>query len=854
MKKNILGKVLSSFLFLLLASTILISINIQNVQGQLAAQQPISGPLPSGVTVDNTLDTKAFISFRPNPVGLNQPFLVNIWTSPSIHVDRFQPNYQVTITKPDGTKDIIKKDSYCADCSTWFEYIADQVGTWKIKFDFLGTYYPAGNYSKGYIYANSTGSPLGSAYYKPSSTEEETLIVQDQQVASWPISPLPTGYWTRPISPEYREWWTIAGNFPWFGPGGGPTWDQLYPNTSTYRMGISREPLARFAPWVQAPNSAHVVWERQNNFAGIVGGDNGQQTLEGSAGYPSIILFGRAYQAVSKVNPNSSASATYWQCYDIRTGAMFWERPLYPGETAPTLIEYTTSSSEVPGSGTNPTQPLLLSIGSNYLRKYNAWTGALSGNFSIAPLTNAKYYMNGYVLSVQDLGSAAGANRYRLINWTTIGSATTLSSRIANNITWPWADLGNTQDFGTGIAVYAARPEAGNAFTGTELRAASLLTGKELWNFTTPKIETSSGAVLVEGGKLAMGVLEDRQWVCWDAATGKQLWTSDPTTYPWGDFWSYSSESAYGMIYSGTYEALYAFNWTDGKIVWKFEALANPYETPYTDINGSTVYSWHSSLYVADGKIFTYNSEHTPNQPIARGWKWFAINATTGAEIWNFPGSGVDSRIFQGAMADGYLAIDDHYTGTMFVIGKGMSSTTITAPDIVSPQGSSIVLKGTVLDLSPAQVGTPCVSKDSMSTWMAYLHKQWPIDGFTHNETITGIPISIDATDPNGNPIHIADVTTDGYSGTFGYTWQPDIAGQYKVTATFMGDDSYGSSFATTYASIGAPAATPTVTSSANQIDVTTPIATYVIAGVIAIIIAVAIVGALIMLAIRRKP
>ena len=55
------------------------------------------------------------------------------------------------------------------------------------------------------------------------------------------------------------------------------------------------------------------------------------------------------------------------------------------------------------------------------------------------------------------------------------------------------------------------------------------------------------------------------------------------------------------------------------------------------------------------------------------------------------------------------------------------------------------------------------------------------------------------AVDPNGNYIHIADVTSDGYSGTFGYTWEPETAGQYTVTATFLGDDSYGSSFATTY-------------------------------------------------------
>ena len=80
---------------------------------------------------------------------------------------------------------------------------------------------------------------------------------------------------------------------------------------------------------------------------------------------------------------------------------------------------------------------------------------------------------------------------------------------------------------------------------------------------------------------------------------------------------------------------------------------------------------------------------------------------------------------------------------------------------------------------------------------MAYLHKGMTIAGIWGNETITGVPVSIDAVDSNGNNIHIADVTTDGYSGAFGYTWKPEITGQYTITATFMGDESYGSSFDT---------------------------------------------------------
>jgi len=185
----------------------------------------------------------------------------------------------------------------------------------------------------------------------------------------------------------------------------------------------------------------------------------------------------------------------------------------------------------------------------------------------------------------------------------------------------------------------------------------------------------------------------------------------------------------------------------------------------------------------------------------------------------------------------------------MFVIGKGKSATTVTAPDVVVPKGNGIMIKGTVFDTSPAQPGTQCVSKESMSTWMAYLHDQWPIDGFWHNETITGVPVSLDATDPNGNSIHIGDVITDGYSGTFGFTWHPEISGQYTVMATFMGDDSYGSSFATTYATISeAAVVTPTPTQTPIIMP---PYEMYTVGTGIAVIIAVAIIGLLLL---RKRP
>jgi len=132
---------------------------------------------------------------------------------------------------------------------------------------------------------------------------------------------------------------------------------------------------------------------------------------------------------------------------------------------------------------------------------------------------------------------------------------------------------------------------------------------------------------------------------------------------------------------------------------------------------------------------------------------------------------------------------------------------------------------------------------------MEYLHMQQPVAGLWGNASIIGVPVSIDAIDPNGNSVHIATVTSDGYSGTFSYTWTPTIAGDYMITATFMDDDSYGSSFATAYASFVEAPAVSTPTPAQTTLDTINN--TTFIAGIIAVIIAVALAT---MLILRKRP
>jgi hypothetical protein len=292
-----------------------------------------------------------------------------------------------------------------------------------------------------------------------------------------------------------------------------------------------------------------------------------------------------------------------------------------------------------------------------------------------------------------------------------------------------------------------------------------------------------------------------------DIRTGEIRWTSPKMDEPWdaNGFGAYDTTSAYGMFYRAAYTGIYAFDWDTGDIVWKYEApTITPFETPYITPDGTTVYSFNGEIYCADGKIYSVNTEHTPTQPYTRGWQLHCIDAITG--------EGIFKTIMGGgrmtAIADGYLAVSESYTGTLYVLGKGKSETSVSGPDVAVPKGTAMTIKGSVLDLSPAQPGTPCVSKASMATQMEYLHKQMPIGGLWGNETITGVPVSLTAIGEDGSYVDIGVVTTEGYDGTFGVAWTPTEEGTYKIIASFGGDESYGSSSATTWVTVGPASAT----------------------------------------------
>jgi hypothetical protein len=540
---------------------------------------------------------------------------------------------------------------------------------------------------------------------------------------------------------------------------------------------------------------------------------------------------------------------TVWECYDLRTGQVYWD---IQGVTAPTNLLYEPPASspdeQMVASGSYSVS--LVAISGGRLYKYNPYTGAASLNISLPSyISSGTIFNNDRVLTVQTINATAG--NYRLINWTMTGSSTNFTTRIGTNITWPGSSLGTIWDYDAGLT-YTASPnapdgEAGGTWAlGHYHQAVDLYTGRVLWtdNYTKTDENSQGQSRLADRGKLALSC-QGRYIIAWDGRTGKELWKSDLTEYPWGNWRGYGTPASYdfneskGAIIATTYAGVYAFDWDTGKILWHYYAPEPPFESPY---GGEPFFT---TVRIADGKVYAYAGEHTTSQPITRGWHLHCINITTGELLWKITGP-----MTPGAVADGYLTASNPYDGYMYVFGKGKSDTTVTATPAVIAKGATALIQGTVLDQSPAQAGTPCVSAASMETQMEYLHMQHPQDGLYHNETVTGVPVLLMAFDSNNNYITIGTTTSD-VSGTFGMAWTPPDEGVYKITATFAGDDSYGSSWAETRVSVGPAPATPTPTPTAQPQAAPDNTPMYFAISTILIILAIAIVGAL---TLRKRP
>jgi hypothetical protein len=839
-----------------------------------------------------TVPTWAYIYATPNPVGVNQNTLFIFWldavppTASGAYGDRWS-GFMINIMKPSGTNDTIGPFTSDAIGGGYAKYAPTESGNYTVQLIFPGnviTGLPSGN-----------GLPMNNAAvndtYAASLSDPYSLTVQEQPIAPYEETPLPTDYWTRPINGINRNWWQVAGN--WLNAG----------DTGPGAPGTG--PTTLYNPYSTGPESAHIMWAREYWAGGIMSGQTGETSYYNGQSYEiywntPIILNGRFYYSV-QTPPRYG-----YYCADLRTGETVYfyntTGPIvsqgYPGANPSGTINQQLLSFGQVYNYMSPNQeggfPYLWSTNgpNDTWMMYDAYTGnyiCSIKNIPVGPMAWGRaqpwgttvYGKDGSILryNIVNIGTSSSPdyrlqvwNTSRVLWWNAAFDAPNYdpSAMFSSFYYWEWRPyLNSTYDGSKGYSLNVTIPAVqgtiravredqfviggttgSNDAQGTvlgNLWALSLKPGEEgrlLWNitFTPPKAAkaVTMNAVDPEDGVFTFSETVTRtRWV-YSLDTGKLLWQSEPE--PQGAYYGMSQEIYNGMLLAGGTAAgmgnptgysghIIAYNITTGEILWDYASGNTAGEAPYENVPINIGC-------IADGKLYTFSTEHSPTQPLWRSSYIRCINASNGVELWRITHWGNNP-----AIADGYLIDLNLFDNRIYCYGKGPSSTTVDASPKTSTNGDTVLIEGTVTDLSPGSIGTPAISDTDQQQWMEYLYMQRP-----KPTNATGVTVSLDAIDPNSNFIHIGEATSDSY-GNYGFAYTPEVPGVYHIIATFEGSAAYGSSSATTYLAVGeATASTPEPTTQAQSVaDV------YFVPAIIGVIVVVVIVGAINLLFLLRK-
>ena len=158
-----------------------------------------------------TVPTNAYIQPVPDTVGVGQSVTLVCW------LDRYSPTnggnngqvwtgWQINITQPDG-KTVIIGPWTCASAvaSDWKTFTPTEVGTYKMVFS-----WPGGVVAPSLATYSSVDT---GDIFLGATSDTNYLYVQQNAVPSYPETPLPSDYWTRPINGQNRLWSSLASNY-----------------------------------------------------------------------------------------------------------------------------------------------------------------------------------------------------------------------------------------------------------------------------------------------------------------------------------------------------------------------------------------------------------------------------------------------------------------------------------------------------------------------------------------------------------------------------------------------------------------------------------------------------------------
>ncbi len=364
-------------------------------------------------------------------------------------------------------------------------------------------------------------------------------------------------------------------------------------------------------------------------------------------------------------------------------------------------------------------------------------------------------------------------------------------------------------------------------YFAVNLNASKGPIGSVLWsNTVSPPSGRNITQMSYAGADPTVGVFaesyrETSQFVGYSMVTGQKMWGPTIPQNPLDYYGSQgpgtlASQIAYGRIYSSAYAGiLYCYDMTTGNILWTY---GNGVAGNSTN-SGFTVPGPYPTFLnaIGNGVVYLVTSEHTVQTPIYPGALLRAVNATTGQEIFTLSNDNNDFGDISFAIADGFAATFNAYDNQIYSIGRGPSTTSLTASPKTSKIGDGVEIEGSVFDISAGTKqdeqaarfpnGVPVASDVTMKDWMGYVYqqKQPPTNA-------TGVQVSLSVLDSNNNMYSIGNVTTD-MTGAYHLFWQPPIPGEYVIYASFAGTNGYWPSSAETAVGVTqAPSASPIVT------------------------------------------
>jgi hypothetical protein len=777
-----------ALILILTISTILIALPITN------AQQRVN-PYP-------------YINAVPNPVTVNTPTLFHVGSMyPSPMAMSGWSGLTVEVKNPNGETEILPPADTDKTGGTGVQYTPTMVGTYEVR-----THFPEQVKTAADSYTGPAGTIIEDSY-----SEWLELVVIEEQLQYYPGHSLPNEYWTRPIDGQIREWYTIAAN-----------WLECSPPTAA-------NPTSMNAPYNDyAPESAHILFRKPLTMGGLAGGTMGEHGFEqgdayvgkfggqGMYGSQGPVIIG-GVMFYNQFESNGGSAVEQWvNAVDLHTGEMLWSRPLTTPDGAVLRLSFGQTFYWDSYNYHGVFDFLWATEGGGFFGGSQTWhafdtfSGRWVCTYESIPSGTRLWGPKGeiFIYSVDQRGGTVSLwNSSRVISdegsFNPQGVVRDASRGIEWTVTVPeLPDLpGSVYKVRDGIILGAdfsrgnVAPDPANIWViavDNEEGYAELL-AHETWSPPCPQITVED--VSVEEDLFIVSTKETRTTYGFRLSTAKQIWGPTPQRH-YTDGWGHSSgnswdiiASGYGKVIAGNYGGtVWCYNAETGAVEWTFNTT-----DPYTEVLHNNAWRFRPS-FVADGKLYIENTEHNPRDPQPRGAPIICLNLTDGEEIWRLPyrqGEWSSTMI----IGDSIIVAQDTYDQHFYVIGRGPSKITVEAPLTALTKGTSVMIRGTVMDVSPGTEdpkiairfpnGVAAISDDNMKDWMLHVYNQFecPAD-------VEGVNVTLHIRDPHGD-WYSATVTSDR-NGVFSHMWAPAIAGEYHVTAVFEGSKSYYGSQATT--------------------------------------------------------